>query len=224
MIAATGAQWRGTLPTAGGIVCGGGRGGTSIPSDRPSAGCLKARQRSGASSPEQRPERSGGRARSGEGGRERGFPQRAEGGPTPAAQRGRRLPGSAATGGSEQPADRASSPPTGASCVSLWDWFSPGGVFSRGCFFPTGGTFAVDTTRALGPPRRRVTDDLEEGESDVLQTGGACISAPRDGGSLYHVRPPDTGPCLLRRLWGSTLLQTGARVDVGRKSGDQPCR
>ena len=53
------------------IVCGGGRGGTSIPSDRPSAGCLKARQRSGASSPEQS-ERSE-RARTGEGGRSRGF-------------------------------------------------------------------------------------------------------------------------------------------------------
>jgi len=87
----------------------------SIPSERPSAGCLKARQRSGASSPEQRPERSGGRARSGEGGSERGFSQRAERGPSLAAQRGRRLPGSAATGGSEQPADRASSPPSGAS-------------------------------------------------------------------------------------------------------------
>jgi hypothetical protein len=58
-------------PGAADIVCGGGPS-RSIPSDRRSAGCLKARQRSGASSPEQRPERSGGRARSGEGGSERG--------------------------------------------------------------------------------------------------------------------------------------------------------
>jgi hypothetical protein len=60
-----------TQPPAEDIVSGRGRGGTSIPSDRPSAGCLKARQRSGASSPEQSDRRE--RARSGEGGRERGF-------------------------------------------------------------------------------------------------------------------------------------------------------
>jgi len=41
--------------------------------------------------------------------------RRAEGGPTPAAQRPRTWSGSAVTGGSEQPAEGASSPPTGAS-------------------------------------------------------------------------------------------------------------
>jgi hypothetical protein len=132
----------------------------SIPSDRPSAGCLKARQRSGASSPEQRPERSGGRARSGEGGRERGFPQRAEGGLTPAAQRGSTWTGSAATGGSEQPADRASSPPTGA--------------------------------------------------SDHLIN--RCAQA--------RLTPPRTGPCLLRRLWGSTEPHAGGTDRDAPKSGD----
>jgi hypothetical protein len=48
-----------------------GCGGQSIPSDRPSAGWVKARQRSAASSPEHSDRRE--RPRSGEGGRERGF-------------------------------------------------------------------------------------------------------------------------------------------------------
>jgi hypothetical protein len=60
-------------PGAGDIVCGAGGGGTGVPSDRPSAGWVKARQRSEASSPEHREARSADRPRSGEGGRERGF-------------------------------------------------------------------------------------------------------------------------------------------------------
>lgn len=57
-------------PPSAGILFGGGGGGISIPSDRPSAGWVKARH-GRRPRPEHR-ERSD-RPRSGEGGRERGF-------------------------------------------------------------------------------------------------------------------------------------------------------